>query len=281
MMNISSSNTEQSASSSVQHAALALGEHLTRVDLQLARAGLARSERDEVCRQIAEQFHDLLPVPVQQATHEQIDTVLDQLSGESAYESSEIHSRAQRWRMMWHRLRIGYSCPVALNDHGKRRILWGELISQWIWIGLLITLLLVFTKGTWVDEFYELSNAVSLTTLVVMYFLMLIILASLKPIETLPHAQDWPRVRRKEYRFMFYLYSIVVACLLFALMPTAYWLLATLQHRPVAPIDDHLELVAIIFVGYVLLAFPTWLISRQQRRRRCQFQNWAVRLPNG
>lgn len=38
----------------------AIEAYLQRVDLQLAIAGLGRNDRDVVCRQIVEQFHDLL-----------------------------------------------------------------------------------------------------------------------------------------------------------------------------------------------------------------------------
>ena len=111
--------------SSAHDAADALAAYLVRVDIQLARAGMDRRERDSTCRQIVEQFHDLLPVRLENATTAQVEAALGSLSSDVAFASDDIVSRGQMLRMLWHRFWIGTSIPLALNDHGRKRVMWG------------------------------------------------------------------------------------------------------------------------------------------------------------
>jgi len=63
--------------------------YLSRVDMLLARAGLDRDGRNSVCRQIAEQFHDLVPVELEQASATQVEAALAKLGSDAAFASDE------------------------------------------------------------------------------------------------------------------------------------------------------------------------------------------------
>ncbi|NLW49351.1 MAG: hypothetical protein GXY85_00725 [Candidatus Brocadiaceae bacterium] len=92
-----------------------LEAYLTSVDMLLARAGLGRSERNSVCRQIVEQFHDLLPVKLHQASAAQVEAALAKLGSDAAFASDDVTSLRQALRMIWYRFWIGTPIPLALK----------------------------------------------------------------------------------------------------------------------------------------------------------------------
>lgn len=255
-------------------AAKALGAYLIRVDLQLARAGMARGERDATCRQIVEQFHDLLPVSVEHATAPQVEAALGQLASEVAYASQDVLSGSQLLRMVWHRFWIGGApIPLALNDHGRKRILWGESIKRagliWLFVLLCGTMISVMLMG-------ELTFGFWLFTIMfaVMFPLMLAFRISRWPVESLPRAEHWPIDRLQRHRFAGMLIIGGSFVFVLALIPSIYWVVATVSDRPIWPVDQGLFLAVAMTLGglgMLLSLGEAW----RRRQRRLQFQRWA------
>lgn len=60
----------------------------------------------------------------------QIEHALANLSSDEAFANLDITSCGQVLRMIWHRFWIGKPTPIALNDHGQKRIMWLELLKR-------------------------------------------------------------------------------------------------------------------------------------------------------
>ena len=267
--------TERDASPSV--AADALAAYLVRVDMQLARAGLACDERDAVCRQLVEQFCDLLPTGPDEATAEQVDEALAKLSNEADFGNDDVRSLGRSARGAWHRFWVGEPMPLVLNDAGRRRVLWGVLIGRLVRVflltavaSLLAAVILVGrpTAGWFV---YVVGAALALPAMVAVMVLRM-------PVETLPRAEHWPPERRARSRGVDSL--ILVGSFLFAigLFPMAYAAVALLLGRSVWPIDRPVFFtVMVTLAGLFLLA--SYAEALRRRRRRLQFRQWATGVP--
>ena len=269
--------TKRDHPSSGRDAARTLGAYLTRVDLQLARAGMARSERDATCRQIVEQFHDLLPVPVEHATATQVEAALGHLSSEVAYASDDVLSRSQLLRMLWHRFWIGTPVPIALNDHGRKRIAWGELIKR---VGLVYVFVLL---GGMIISLMLMGELTSGVLLFIVMFAAIFPLSvafqiSRGPVELLPRAEDWPVDRLRRHRFAGLLVIGGSFVFVLALFPGIYCVVAAVSNRPIWPVDQGLFLAVVLTLvglGMLFLFVEAW----RRRRRRLQFQRWADGSP--
>lgn len=248
--------------------------YLTRVDMLLARAGLDRTERDSVCHQIVEQFHDLLPVELDQASAAQVEEALAKLGSDAAFASDEVVSLRQAMRMIWHRFWIGTPVPLALNDHGHRRIIWSELIKGLGWIcliaalgSLLTSMILVRTPTA--GWFVFIAGFATLMPLMIAVKLLR------APAASLPRVEHWPMDRLERHRTAGS--WIILGSFLFVstLFPAAYAMVAILAQRPIWPIDRNLSFAVVLTLTGLLLTMSLgegW----RRRRRHLLFRRWAA-----
>ena len=251
----------------------ALVAYLLRVDMQLARTGLARVERDSVCRQLVEQFHDLLPVPLENATAVQVESALTKLGSDAAFASDDVVSRGQVLRMLWHRFWIGTPIPLVLNDHGRKRIVWAELTKRlgWVYVcamaATLVPTLMLLGKLT-------LGWFLFVTIFTVMLPLMIGLKLLRTPVASLPHAEHWPSNRIERHRFVGVLVIIGSFVFVFALVPGVYWLVGTLSHQAIWPVNQALLLAVLLTLAGLGMLMSFWQAWRIRQRRR-QFQRWV------
>lgn len=254
----------------------ALTAYLVRVDMQLARAGLDLSARDSVCRQVIEQFHDLLPVPLEHASAAQTEAALTKLSSDAAFESDDVVSRGQVLRMLWHRLWIDTPIPLVLNDRGKKIIMWAELAKRLGWmyasfmsVTLILNLMLMgkLTAGWFLF----------VTIFTVMFPLMISLKLLRAPVESLPLLEHWPISRVERHRFTGMLIIIGSFVFISALFPGMYCLVAIISQQAIWPVNQALFLAvmhSLAGLGFLLVFLDLW---RKWQRRR-QFKRWAEGL---
>lgn len=270
--------TGKNGTTSACRAVDALVAYLARVDMQLARAGLDRAERDSVCRQIVEQFHDLLPVKPDQATASQVEEALTKLGSDAAFAGDEVTSFGQALRMIWHRFWIGTPFPLALNDRGRRQVSWSEFIKRLGWVyliaaasSLLIGAVLVGPSVAHWFVFIMIST-IGLPLMIAVRLFRL-------PVASLPRAEYWPLNRLEHHRLAGSM--VVIGSLLFvaALLPAAYVIVAALVQRPIWPIDRPLFLVVVLTLGGLLMLVS---LSEAWRRRQryLRFRRWRKAPPS-
>jgi len=255
-------------------AADALAAYLMRVDIELSRAGLSRGERDETCRQIVEQFHDMLPVPAGQATPQQVDDVLGQLAAEMDYASEEVQSRGQLSRRMWHRFWIGTeSVPLALNDGGRRRILWGELIKR---LCVLALFGLSVAMIGWLFVTRNLFGALLFAAFFLPAFALSVIIMLMRmPVTSLPRADHWSVPARKPHRWAFVAAMLGGFALAAVLSVLAYLAWTYISVREVWPptVESSVPTFSLLWlIAMVLLVATIW----RRRERRRMFRRWAA-----
>lgn len=252
----------------------ALVGYLIRVDIQLARTGLDRAERDSICHQIIEQFYDLLPAELGQAPAAQAEATLAKLSSDAAFASDGVTSPRQTLRMFWHRFWIGTPIPLALNDHGRRHILLGELVRRLGWAYLIAVLTSLITSmlliGTWTA-----GRVVFIAGFTFGLPLMLAVTILRAPVASLPLAEHWPTDRLERHRYAGVLIIIGAFLLVTALFPLAYAVVAFLAQRPVWPVERPLFLAVILMLAGLglLLSFGT---AWKKRQRRLLFRRWLA-----
>ena len=250
-----------------------LTAHLTRVDMLLARAGLGRAERNSVCRQIVEQFHDLLPAKLDQASATQVEAALAKLGSDAAFASDEVTSLQQALRIIWHRFWIGTPIPLALNDQGHRRIIWSELIKRLGWVYLIAALSSLLTS---VILMGELTAGWLVFIVIFIIGLPLMIAAKLLriPVASLPRAEHWPMDRLERHRSAGPAIIIGSFILVSALFPAAYAMVAVIAQRSVWPIDRPLFLAVVLILAGLLILVSLGEAWRR-RQRRLLFRRWA------
>lgn len=266
--------TATDAKPTLSPAAEALAAHLLRVDLQLARAGLDRDERDATCRQIAEQFDDLLSVSISQATAEQADEALTKLSGDAAFDSSEVTSLGLAMRMVWSRFWIGTPTPLALNDHGHRRIVWIELIKRLGMIYLFVAVVAVIAGTFLLDPYPTPGHAV-----IIIFPLILpaAVVARLwrTPVQSLPRIEHWPIDHMRQHRFVGVLTMLGSFVFVVGLIPVTYLVVALIGGRAARPVDPEL-LLTILWVLGGLGLLVVLADSYRKRRRLALMRRWAA-----
>jgi hypothetical protein len=268
-------NTNMNMQSEIYDARKALGGYLERTDLLLARSGLSRNERDGTIGQIAEQFYDLLGVPIEQADRELTENAIAQLAPERAFELNDAVTTGQILRTTWHRFWIGWGVPIFLNDHGHKRVVWGEMIKMLVWLGLSMTI--VFTIITMMMDgpsWKWIMSGILFGFMQIGIWLRFNWLYHHTPVETMPRAEDWsaPRLHKK-IRYTWLLIAGGGFLFFIALFPTAYWLVATILNRPAWPIDNGLFVIVSVALGAPLFLLSMWDGWRRRRNTR-RFQNW-------
>ncbi len=257
----------------------ALGGYLRRTDLLLARSGLSRRERDEVLGQIAEQFYDLLGVPIGEADREQTENAIARLAPEHTFELCENTSVVQFLRATWYRLMIGQPVPIFLNDHGCKRMVWGELTKRLLWMGLFMAII------------YTVANTLVLGvppwkwgTNWILFLLMYMgvwfgnYLSYLRtPVESMPRAKDWSAIYLHRCRYTWLLISGGSFLFVMALFPAAYWLASAILNRPAWPFDSGLFVIVSQVLAVPLVAL-TMCDAWRRRRNSRRFQNWDRRV---
>ena len=265
--------TEIGTPTSGREAVDSLAAYLTRVDMLLARAGLDRAERNSVCRQIVEQFHDLVPVELDQASATQVEAALAKLGSDAAFASDEVTSLRQALRMVWHRFWIGTPIPLALNDHGHRRIIWSELIKRLGWVYLIAAMGSLLTSMILVGTLTA-GWLVFIAVFPIALPLMIAVKLLRLPVASLPRAEHWPIDRLERHRSAGS--AIIIGSFLFvsALFPAAYAMVAVLAQRPIWPIDRPLFLAVVLTLAGLLMLMSLCEAWRR-RQRRLLFRRWA------
>ena len=263
--------TNESKEISDSNAAEALCGYLTRVDMQMSRAGMARVDRDATCQQIVEQFYDLLGGPANKATSEQVDAAIGKLSNDQVFASDEIQSRGQMMRMYWQRMRIETHIPLAINDHGCKKIMWGELIKRTVclyFFVLLASIVFISIAAGKVTLGFPLFFAM----IVIIMPLPILLNISRRPVESLARAEDWPTDRLAQYRFAFLVLMCWSSLIGFTFIIGIYGLIAAAGFWPV---DKYLFAIVLITLGWLslLLAYSDmW----RKRKRRLKLKRWAT-----
>jgi len=267
-------NADMNMPSQNYDARKALGGYLERTDLLLARSGLSRSERDETLGQIAEQFYDLLGVPIEEADRELTENAIAQLAPETAFELNDAMTLRQHLRATWHRLMIGRLVPLFLNDHGRKRVVWGELIPRMLWMGLFMALVFTITnmlmlgRPSWRwginGAFFCFMYTGTGFGVYRMYHRM--------PVETMPRAEDWSAVRQHQRRYGWLLYAGGSFLFVLALFPAGYWLVATILNKPAWPVEQGLFFTVSMALNVPLFLLFMW--NALQRRNTRRFCNW-------
>jgi len=255
------------------HAASALSEHLLRIDHQLAQAGTPRDERDATLRQIAEQFYDQLPQPIEDVSREQVDAALASIGSELAYRGDEL-TVGQLLRMLAARLGGSTSVPLALNDGGRKRVVWGEVVKRLAYMGLvfigLMLMMSAFTRQPLKGPSLLLPGLIFAGTV-----LGVLMRVRNMPVHTLPRAEDWPDDLTRRHRWAWVVMFTCVGLVTLTLLVVAYMVVVIAMGRPVWPLDQAAQNVA--GVGFGVLGIGLWVLSVQfKRRRRQHVERWTV-----
>lgn len=267
-------NANMNVQPEIYDARKALGGYLERTDLLLARSGLSRSERDETLGQIAEQFYDLLGVPVEEADREVTEKAIAKLAPERAFELDDAMTLRQHLRAALHQ---GAIVPIFLNDGGRKRVVWGNLIKVLVWLGLgmaiLFTILsmMMFASLPWGWSMHGfMLGSMQISIWVGLYWLY-----RRTPVEAMPRVEDWSASCLHKTRYA-WLWVDVPFLFIIALYPTAYWLVSAILNRPAWPIDNGLFIIVSVALGAPLFVLVMW-DARRRRRNTRRFHNWDRR----
>ncbi len=102
--------------------------YVDHVKLQLKRTGMPRHELTETVQALRAHILEMIDersndIP----TRADIDAVFDQLEPPEAY-SRDIPTMGNMFRMLWRRMSIGFVIKPVVNDNGRRRIHWFQLL---------------------------------------------------------------------------------------------------------------------------------------------------------
>ncbi len=261
--------------SEIYDARKALGGYLERTDLLLARSGLSRSERDETLGQISEQFYDLLGVPIEEADRELTENAIAGLAPERAFELNDVMSTGQILRATWYRFCIGGIVPIFLNDHGRKRVVWGELIKVLVWLGIFMSLVFAIINMMMLGSpsWRWIVSGIMFGFMQIGIWLRFNWLYHHTPVEAMPRAEDWSAPRLHKIRYVWILTVGGPAFFVIALFPTTYWLVSAILNRPAWPIDNGLFVIVSVSLGVPLYLLSMWDGWRRRRNTR-RFQNW-------
>lgn len=264
-------STSMNMQSEIYDARKALSSYLERTDLLLARSGLSRSERDETLGQIVEQFYDLLGAPIGEANREQTVNAISQLAPVLGYELKEYMTKGQRLRAAWHWFWVGGFTPMFLNDQGCKRVVWSELIKQWLYITLFMAIALTIgninhsARPSW--KWYPQGFIICMITTILLfgYYSRY----RFTTVEKMPRAEDWSESYLRKTLFSRTLMSVATFLLPLALYSLSLWLIMPLA-KIVRPWSAQNGVLGVLIIAIMLSV--AYRYRRGHNRRR--IENW-------